>query len=467
MSKSGASVAMASTQRALISHLRVIAFFTFALTLGTVETDFFVVLLEGGKILTSFGEFTFFHTFTNIPVNECALGVHEVKLVVKTSPCLGNGGGVAQHAHGTLDLGQVTSWDDGGWLVVDTDLETGWAPVDELDRALGLDRGDGRVDVLGDDVTTVQHTAGHVLSVTGVALHHLVCWLEAHVGDLGNRQLLVVRLFGRDDRRVGGKREVDTRVRHQVSLELGKINVQGTIEAERCGDRGHDLGNESVQVGVCRALDVEVTAADVVDGLVVNHERAVGVLKGSVARQNGVVWLNNGGGDLRGWVDSEFKLRLLAVVDGQALHQKRRETRSSSSSEGVEDQESLKTGALVGELADAVQDEVNDLLTDGVVTTGVVVGGIFLTGDELFWVEQLAVRASADFVNDGWFEVNENATWDVLSGSGFGEEGVERVVTSSDGLVRRHLTVWGNSVLQAVQFPTGVTDLATGLADVD
>ena len=38
----------------------------------------------------------------------------------------------------------------------------------------------------------------------------------------------------------------------------------------------------------------------------------------------------------------------------------------------------LETGALVGELADAVQDEVDNFLADGVVATSVVVGGVFL-----------------------------------------------------------------------------------------
>jgi predicted trehalose synthase len=55
-------------------------------------------------------------------VDEGSLGVHQIKLVIQTGPGLGNGGGVAQHAHGTLYLGQVTSWDNGWWLVVDTDL---------------------------------------------------------------------------------------------------------------------------------------------------------------------------------------------------------------------------------------------------------------------------------------------------------------------------------------------------------
>jgi hypothetical protein len=133
----------------------------------------------------------------------------------------------------------------------------------------------------------------------------------------------------------------------------------------------------------------------------------------------------------------------------------------------VEDQETLETSALVGKLSDAVQDKVNNFLTDGVVTTGVVVGGIFLSGDQLFRVEQLTVGSSSDFVNNSWLEIDEDTTWDVLAGTSFGEKGVEGVVTTADGLVRWHLTVWGDTVLEAVEFPAGITNLGTGLTDVD
>ena len=99
-----------------------------------------------------------------LPVDESTLGVHKIELMIKSGPGLSNGGGVGQHADGTLDLGQIASGDDGWGLVVDTDLETGWAPVDELDGSFGFDGSDGGVDVLGDNVSTVQHAAGHVFT---------------------------------------------------------------------------------------------------------------------------------------------------------------------------------------------------------------------------------------------------------------------------------------------------------------
>jgi hypothetical protein len=170
---------------------------------------------------------------------------------------------------------------------------------------------------------------------------------------------------------------------------------------------------------------------------------------------------------LRSWVDSKLKLGLLAIVDGKTLHEEGSETGTGSTTEGVEDQETLETSALVSELANAVKHKVDELLADGVMASGVVVGGVFLTGDELLRVEELAVGTSADLVNDSWLKINEDSTWDVLASTSLREEGVERVVTIADSLVRWHLTVRLNTMLEAIKLPAGVTNLGTGLTDVD
>merc|ERR1719181_1310733 len=92
------------------------------------------------------------------------------------------------------------------------------------------------------------------------------------VGDLGNGELLVVGLLGGDDGGIRGEHEMDSGVGHQVGLEFGDIDVEGTIESEGGGQRGDNLSDQSVEVGVGGSLDVEVSAADVVDGLVVEHD---------------------------------------------------------------------------------------------------------------------------------------------------------------------------------------------------
>merc|ERR1719273_643208 len=437
------------------------------LTFGGLDTDLLVILLEGSEILTSLRELTFFHTLTDVPMDEGTLGVHEIELVIDSGEDLSDGSGVGDHADGAHDLGEVTTWDNSGWLVVDTALETGWAPIDELDGSLGLDGGDSGVDILGDNITSVHKAAGHVLSVSWVTFGHHGGWLEGGVGDLGNGELFVVCLLSGDDWGVGGKHEMDTWVWHQVGLELSDIDVEGTIESEGGSEGRDDLSDDSVEVGVGWALNVEVSSADIVDCLVVKHDGNIGVLKEGVGGEHRVVWLDDSGGDLWGWVDSESELRLLSVVDRESLKEEGSKTRSGTTSDGVEDKETLETSALISELSDSVEAKINDLLTNGVVTTGEVVGGVFLSGDELLWVEELSVGSGSDLIDNGWLKIEENGSWDLLASTSLGEEGVESIVSATDGLVRWHLTVWLDSVLKAEELPASVTDLDTGLTNVD
>lgn len=153
--------------------------FFFSLTFSGFDTDLFVILFEGSKIFSGLREFSFFHTFSDVPMNEGSLGVHEIELVIDSGEDLSDGSGVGDHADGSHDLGEITTGNNGRRLIVDTALEASGAPVDELDGSLGLDGGDGSVDILGDDITSVHEAASHVLSVSGVALGHHAGGLES------------------------------------------------------------------------------------------------------------------------------------------------------------------------------------------------------------------------------------------------------------------------------------------------
>jgi len=94
-----------------------------------------------------------------------------------------------------------------------TNLETGRAPVDELDSSLCLDTRNGGLSVLGGDITTVQQSTSHlkevycerhirwkwhkwqtltVFALTRVALYHLAARFEARESHLRHRVLLVM-----------------------------------------------------------------------------------------------------------------------------------------------------------------------------------------------------------------------------------------------------------------------------------
>lgn len=56
-------------------------------------------------------------------MNECSLGVHQVKLVIETRPCLRYRCCVWKHAHSTLELCEIRSGNHSWRLVIDTNLK--------------------------------------------------------------------------------------------------------------------------------------------------------------------------------------------------------------------------------------------------------------------------------------------------------------------------------------------------------
>lgn len=257
---------------------------------------------------------------------------------------------------------------------------------------------------------------------------------------------------------------MNARIRYQVGLELGNIHVQGTVKAERSGQGRDDLSNQTVQVGIGGALNVQGATADVIHSFVVEHHGNVGVFEERVGGQHGVVGFDNGRGNLGGGVHGESQLGFLSIVNRQALEQQGAESRAGTASDGIEHQKALKTGTVVGQFTNAIEAKVDNFLSNGIVATSKVVGGIFLARNQLLGVEEVAIGTGPHFVNHGRFQIDKDAARDMLASTSFGEKGVESVVRASDGLVRRHGAIGLDAVFQAVELPASITDLNTGLA---
>ena len=81
----------------------------------------------------------------------------------------------------------------------------------------------------------------------------------------------------------------------------------------------------------------------------------------------------------------------------------------------MEDEETLEAGAVVCNAADLVEDLIDELLADSVVATSVVVGGVLLASDHVFWVEKTSVGASADFIDDVGLEITVDGSGDIFA----------------------------------------------------
>lgn len=77
----------------------------------------------------------------------------------------------------------------------------------------------------------------------------------------------------------------------------------------------------------------------------------------------------------------------------------------------------------------------------GIMATGEVVGSILLAADELLRVEELAVGTSPHLIDHSGLQIDEDSTGHMLSSTSLAEEGVESIITSTDGLVTWHLAI--------------------------
>ena len=102
-----------------------------------------------------------------------------------------------------------------------------------------------------------------------------------------------------------------------------------------------------------------------------DHERAIRVLKGGVGRQNGVVRFDDGAGQLRSWIHAKLQFGFFAIVGGEAFHQESTEPGTGSATKGVENEETLKSGAVIGQTTKSLHDGVDKLLSDGIMAASI------------------------------------------------------------------------------------------------
>ena len=69
--------------------------------------------------------------------------------------------------------------------------------------------------------------------------------------------------------------------------------------------------------------------------------------------------------------------------------------------------------------------------------------------------------------NDSRFQVNEHSSGDILPSTRLTEESIEGVVTSTNGFIGGHLTIWLYAVLQTVKLPAGIANLHPSLSNMD
>jgi len=105
---------------------------------------------------------------------------------------------------------------------------------------------------------------------------------------------------------------------------------------------------------------------------------------------------------------------------------------------------------LTSNTANTVNDIVDHLLADCVVSTRIVVSGILLAADQQLGVEQLAVATSPDLIDGRRVEVDKDGAGDIFAIAGLGEESLERAAITDVLGIWVGTTVGSQAVLKEV-----------------
>ena len=120
---------------------------------------------------------------------------------------------------------------------------------------------------------------------------------------------------------------------------------------------------------------------------------------------------------------------------------------------------SFKIDLTYQNTTDLIQSTIQDLFSNCVVTTSIVVGRILLTADQQLRMEQLAVVTSANLVDGRGVEIDEDRARDIFAAASLSEYGIELAGVVECLGVRVGTTILLETVLEQVPAFTLISSL--------
>jgi len=174
-----------------------------------------------------------------------------------------------------------------------------------------------------------------------------------------------------------------------------------------------------VKITISWCCELKSSEADIVKSFVIDAENFISGLDELVDGKSAVVGLDDGIRNLWRWNNGVCGEDTIWIFFTELVEKECTKTRASTTTEGVNELESLESIARFGFLTDDIEDGLAEFLSLGVVSLGPVVTGTGLSEDEVIGAEKLTILASTDGIHSAWLKINKDCTRNVLAASSF------------------------------------------------
>jgi len=180
-----------------------------------------------------------------------------------------------------------------------------------------------------------------------------------------------------------------------------------------------------VKITISGGGEFKSSETDIIKSFVINDEDHIGIFDQLMDGKGGIVWFNNGVRDFGGWDNRESFHNSIGVFFSDFRNEESSHSRSSSSSEGVGDLESLEAITSFGFFSADIEDGVNEFSSFSVMSFGPVVTSSSLSENEVIGSEELSERSGSNRVHGSGFQIHKDGSGNISSSSGFIEVDID------------------------------------------